>query len=65
VSIPVVNNQCKYDLVNIANGSHTVTLTAITTNDPVWGTQESDPSPPFVFVRPARPEIPVTLRLAP
>jgi hypothetical protein len=55
---------CKYDLSGIANGSHTVKMTAIT-NDPAWGALESPPSPPFVFVKPAGITAPVNLRVAP
>jgi hypothetical protein len=65
VVMPVVAGQCKFDLANVSNGSHTVTLTAIAENDPVWGTQESAPSAPFVFVRPAAPTAPSTVKIAP
>ena len=57
--------QCRFDVAKVTNGSHTVTMTARTVADPVWGTQESAPSAPFVFVRPVAPSAPGNLRLAP
>jgi hypothetical protein len=55
---------CKFDLQGIGNGSHTVRLTAMYT-DPVWGAQESAPSLPLAFVKPAAPATPAGTRLAP
>ena len=65
VTVPAASLMCKYDVSALATGSHTITMTAITVSDPVWGTQESVPSAPFVFTRPAKPTAPSTLRLAP
>ena len=56
---------CKHDVAGVAAGSHSVTMTAKTAADPVWGTQESAPSAPFSFVAPAPPSVPSTLRLTP
>ena len=64
-AVTASNLQCKYDLSGVATGSHTITMTARTVADPVWGTQESAPSAPFVFVKPAAPSVPGNLRLAP
>jgi len=64
-TIPAASLKCRHDLAGIAVGSHTVTMTAITTADPVWGTQESAPSSPFTFVKPVSPAVPSTLRLTP
>jgi hypothetical protein len=69
VTIPVTavtgGNICKHDVGAISAGSHTVTMTAISVNDPVWGSQESVKSSPLSFVRPAAPSAPATLQLAP
>ena len=69
VTIPVTavagGNICKHDISAVSNGSHTVTMTSITVNDPIWGSQESVKSPPLSFVRPAPPSAPATLQLAP
>ena len=69
VTIPVTavtgGNICKFDVGAISNGSHTIQMTAITVNDPVWGSQESARSSPLTFVRPAPTAAPATLRLAP
>ena len=56
---------CKHDLAGIATGSHSITMTAKTAADPVWGTQESAPSAPFTLVVPAPPTVPSSLRLTP
>jgi len=56
---------CKYDIAGVAAGSHSVTMTAKTVADPVWGTQESAPSAPFSLVVPALPSVPSSLRLTP
>ena len=63
VMVPAVNLMCRFDVGTVSNGQHTVTMTAIAVNDPVWGTQESAPSAPFVFARPAAPSVPGKLRL--
>lgn len=69
VTIPVTavtgGNICKHDVGAVTAGSHTVRMTAITINDPIWGSQESVQSAPLVFVRPAAPIAPAGLQLAP
>ena len=45
-------NICKYDLAGVAAGAHSVTVTTITVNDPIWGSQESAKSSPVVFTVP-------------
>lgn len=65
VVVATGTTQCKFDLVGIAAGSHTVTMTAIAVNDPVWGSQETAPSLPFTFTKPAAPVVPSGLRLSP
>ena len=64
-AVPASNLQCRFDVANVSNGQHTITMTARTVNDPVWGTQESAPSAPFVFSRPAATSAPGNLRLVP
>lgn len=56
---------CKYDLATLASGSHSIRMTAITLNDPVWGSQESAPSVPLAFSKPAVPAPPASLVLSP
>ena len=56
---------CKFDVATISTGSHSVQMTAIAVNDPVWGSQESGKSVPLTFVRPAQPTVPVGLVLVP
>jgi hypothetical protein len=64
--VPAASLKCRFDLTaSLPSGAHTVTMTAITTADPVWGTQESSPSGPFSFTKPATPASPATLRLSP
>jgi len=65
VFVGAASLKCRYDLAGVSNGSHTATMTALTANDPVYGTLESVPSSPFVFVVPAKPSAPANLRLAP
>jgi hypothetical protein len=59
VSSPVVaaisGNICKYDLAGIAAGAHWVTMTAISVNDPIWGSRESEKSSPLAFTVPGTP----------
>jgi hypothetical protein len=68
VTIPVTaatgGNICKFDVGGIANGSHTIRMTAIAI-DPIWGSQESAESSPLSFVKPAPPATPGLLRLQP
>ena len=61
---PASGGNFSYDVSGVSNGSHTVVLTSIV-DDPVWGSQESAHSAPLTFVRPAPPDVPVSLRLAP
>ena len=42
-------NICKYDLAGIPAGPHSISMTAIAVNDPVWGNQESAQSIPLAF----------------
>lgn len=62
---PAVGNICKFDVGSVSVGSHTIQMTAISVNDPVWGSQESGKSSPLVFVRPAAPAVPGGLQLTP
>lgn len=64
IKITVVAAQCKFDVGNVTNGTHTVTMTAII-DDAAWGGQESAPSAPFTFAKPAAPSVPSNLRLTP
>lgn len=65
VTVPVAGNICKFDVGTVSTGSHTISLTAITANDPVWGSQESVKSSPLVFVRPTGPAAPSGLQIVP
>lgn len=65
VTVPATGNQCKYDLSGVSVGNHSIKMTAITTADPVWGTQESPQSLPLDFSRPAAPSAPTGLVLTP
>lgn len=70
VRIPVTasapgSNICRVDLATVTTGSHTISLTSITTNDPVWGSLESARSAPFPFSRPGVPVPPSGLGLSP
>lgn len=62
---PAVGNICKFDVSGVSTGSHTIQMTAIAVNDPVWGSQESAKSSPLVFVRPGTPAAPTGLLLTP
>jgi hypothetical protein len=64
VTVAVSSGVCRSALTSLSNGSHSVTMSAINA-DPNWGTQESAPSPPFVFSKPAAPIAPSNLRVAP
>lgn len=68
VTVPVIQGStpltCRLDLASLGTGPHVATMTAII-DDPVWGTQESAPSAPFSFTRPAAPAAPSTPHLAP
>lgn len=55
--------ECRFDIGNVAAGPHTVRAKAIKV-DAVWGRQESPPSAPFSFTRPASPAPPAGIRLA-
>lgn len=65
ITVPAAALQCKYDLAGLAAGSHSARMTAITSADPVWGTQESASSAPFVFIAPGVPVAPTGLKLTP
>ena len=60
---PAVGNLCKFDVGTVSVGSHSIQMTFITINDPIWGSQESAKSSPLVFVRPAAPTAPTGLGL--
>ena len=53
VTVPVTvvagGNICQYDLIGLAAGTHTLSMTAITLSDPIWGFQESVKSSPLSF----------------
>ncbi len=65
VTLPVAGNICKVDVGSVSTGSHTISLTTITVNDPVWGSQESAKSSPLAFTRPLAPVSPSGLSLTP
>lgn len=69
VVIPVTavtgGNICNFDVGAVGSGSHTIRMTSITVDDPLWGSQESVQSAPLSFVRPAAPSAPAGLQLAP
>jgi hypothetical protein len=70
---PATGNICKFDLGipltvgggPLVPGSHTIAMTAITVNDPIWGSQESVPSLPITFPTPGVAGSPSGLRLTP
>ncbi|TFH46855.1 MAG: hypothetical protein E4H01_09265 [Lysobacterales bacterium] len=55
---------CKLDLAGISSGQHTVTMTAVDANDPLF-VRESAASAPLAFGVPGIPAVPGTLRLKP
>lgn len=61
VTLPVeatpAGNICKLPIDDIGAGSHTIVATAITVDDPVFGSQESLPSAPLVLTTTAIPVI--------
>jgi hypothetical protein len=61
--VPGTPKQCKFSVSAVSVGPHTVTLTAIIMDPAGWVTEESAPSAPFLFTRPATPVAPTTLRL--
>ena len=65
VTTPTPGNICQFDVSTVSPGPHSISMTAITVNDPVWGSQESVKSVPFAFVRPAAPSAPASLQLVP
>ncbi len=65
VNVLVAAGLCKFDLSGVSSGSHNITVTAVTTSDPIWGTQESAASSPLAFSRPAAPTTPSGLQLVP
>jgi hypothetical protein len=48
---------CRYDLVGVAVGSHTIRMTHVA-KDTIWGDLESAQSVPFTFSRPGTPGVP-------
>lgn len=56
--------ECRHDIASAAQGQNMVVVKAIAV-DPAWGRQESAPSAPFSFTRPASPAAPATIRIAP
>lgn len=62
---PAIGNICSFKVNTVSPGTHTIKMTSITTNDPVWGSQESAPSLPLTFTRPAAPSVPSGLQLVP
>lgn len=57
--------KCRYDVAAVAAGSHSVTMSAVTANDPIWGALESAQSAPLNFTRPAAATAPSGLALVP
>ncbi len=62
---PAVGNICSFDVSGVSPGSHTISMTSITVNDPVWGSLESAKSPLLSFVRPSAPTVPSGLQILP
>lgn len=52
VTVPASAGKCSYDLSAVSVGAHSIKMTAIA-NDPLWGVQESAPTGPLAFTRPA------------
>jgi hypothetical protein len=65
VVITSVSNTCTYDVSGVSPGTHSIAMTAITANDPIWGTQESVKSATLSFTRPAPAAAPSGLQLVP
>lgn len=65
VNVTATAGLCKLDMASTTVGSHSLTVTAVATNDPIWGSQETAPSAPLAFVRPASPAVPTGLQLVP
>lgn len=68
VTIVVTGGQgsiCKYSISTVTVGTHSIQLTSIAVNDPVWGSQESAKSVPFSFARPGTPGAPTGIVLTP
>jgi hypothetical protein len=67
VTIPVTavtgGNICKFDVANVSTGNHSIQMTFITVNDPIWGSLESAKSLPLSFTRPSVPVAPSGLGL--
>lgn len=62
--VAVVGTECRHDVAGVPVGQSIARVKAIG-SDPVWGRQESAPSAPFVFTRPAAPTVPGGTRLVP
>jgi hypothetical protein len=56
---------CSFDVSTVTPGTHTISMTAIAVNDPVWGSTESAKSSPLTFTRPTPPAAPTGLNLLP
>ena len=69
VTIPVTaatgGSICKFDAANVSTGNHSIQMTFITVNDPIWGSLESAKSVPLSFTRPSVPPAPTGLGLTP
>jgi hypothetical protein len=58
------NKECRHDVSASPVGASIVRVKAIAV-DPAWGRQESAPSDPFAYSRPASPTSPAGTRLIP
>lgn len=56
---------CRFSLTQngVANGQHTMTMTAIITGTSTVTGGESDPSSPFAFEKSAKPDAPKSIRI--
>lgn len=63
ITLPIPGNICAFDIVSVPPGSHTISMTSITVNDPVFGSKESAKSVPLVFPVPGIPPTPTGERL--
>lgn len=57
VLVTAGGNICEYDLAGTVAGAHLIAMTAITVNDPAWGSQESAKSSPLAFTIPGTPTL--------
>lgn len=63
VTIPATALKCRFDVGSVTAGAHSVKMTAITADDPIWGALESAQSAPLNFTRPAAATTPSGLVL--